>query len=63
MSEIFDPKELAILRGLPPRAAFERVKDAFYRDGRAGSDEFLDAFDELVALGILTPEQLEEYLS
>jgi hypothetical protein len=62
MPEIFDPEQIEILRGLPAREAFERVKDALYRNGGATSDEFLDAFDEMVALGILTPEQLEEYL-
>jgi hypothetical protein len=62
MPEIFDPQEIEILRGLAPRQAFERVKSRLYADGRAGSDEFLDAFDELVSLQILTPEQLEEFL-
>jgi hypothetical protein len=63
MPEILDPEQVEILRGLPAREAFERVKEALYRSGGATSDEFLDAFEEMVALGILTQEQLEEYLS
>jgi hypothetical protein len=62
MPEILDPEQIEILRGLPAREAFDRVKDALYRNGGATSEEFLDAFEEMVELGILTPEQLEEYL-
>ena len=60
MPEIFDPESVEKLRGLPAREAFERVKDALYRNGGATSDEFAAAFDEMVALGILTAEELEE---
>jgi hypothetical protein len=56
------PDEIERLRSLPPRQAFERVKDALYRSGHVRSDEFVDAYEQLVELGILTPEQLEEYL-
>ena len=62
MPEILDPEQIEILRGLPAREAFERVKDALYRRGGGTSDEFLDVFEQMVELGILTPEQLEEYL-
>ena len=59
----FHPDEIEVLRGLPPRQAFERVKDALYRAGSVSSDEFLDAYQQLVELGVLTLEQLEEFLA
>ena len=63
MPDILHADEIEVLRGLPPREAFERVKDALYRGGSASSDEFMDAYEQLVELGILTPEQLEEFLA
>jgi hypothetical protein len=62
MPEVIHPDEIEVLRSLPPREAFERVKDALYRRGSVSSDEFTDAYEQLVELGILTPEQLEEFL-
>jgi hypothetical protein len=59
--EIFDPESVETLKGLPAREAFERVKDALYRMGGATSEEFAEAFEEMVELGILTPEELEEF--
>ena len=61
MAEILDPDTVTRLRTLTPRAAFEQVKEALYRMGGASSDEFAEVFEELVALGILTEEQLEEF--
>ena len=63
MTGIFDPQEIESLRKLPAREAFERVKDALYRRGDAGSHDFLDAFQELVEAGVFTSEQLEEFLA
>ena len=59
----FHPDEIERLRRLPPRQAFEHVKDALYRSGSVRSDEFIDAYESLVEMGILTPEQLEEFLA
>ncbi|HET9298764.1 MAG TPA: hypothetical protein VFO11_02390 [Candidatus Polarisedimenticolaceae bacterium] len=59
----FHPDEIEVLRRLPPRQAFERVKDALYRSGHVRSDEFVDAYEQLVELGVLTQEQLEEFLA
>jgi hypothetical protein len=56
------PDEIEVLRGLPPQEAFERVKDALYRSGSVSSHEFMETYQELVEVGILTPEQLEEFL-
>lgn len=63
MPDVLHPDEIEALRTLPPREAFERVKDALYRGGAVRSDEFLEAYEQLVELGILTPEQLEEFLA
>ena len=62
MPEVIHPDEIEVLRRLPPRDAFERVKNALYKGGSVTSDEFLEAYDQMVELGILTAEQLEEYL-
>lgn len=61
MSVVFDPETLDRLRILPPRQAYEDVRDAVYRSGAVSSDDFLDAFEELVERGILTWEQIEEF--
>ena len=63
MAGIFDPEQIAELKRLPVREAFERVKNALYGSGDAGSDDFMDAFEELVEAGVFTPEQLEELLA
>ena len=63
MKGILHPDEIEVLRRLPPRQAFERVKDALYRGGSVTSDEFLDAYEQMVEEGVLTPEQLEEFLA
>jgi hypothetical protein len=39
------------------------VKSSVYRTGGATSEDFLDAYEELVEAGILSWEQIEEYES
>jgi len=58
----FDSETLDRLRAMEPRDAFEAAKDAVYRSGAVGSDDFLDAFDALVEAGVLTREQLDEFM-
>ena len=61
MAAVLDPETLERLRALSPQQAFEEVRDAVYRSGAVGSDEFLDAYEELVLHGILSWEQIEEF--
>jgi hypothetical protein len=61
MTTSFDSETLEKLRGMTPREAVEAVKDAVYRAGAASSDDFLDAYEELVERGILSWDQVEEF--
>ncbi len=61
MASVFDPETLEVFRKLSPRQAFEKVRDHVYRSGAATSDDFRDAFEELIDEGILTWEQVEEF--
>jgi hypothetical protein len=58
---IFDPETLARFRRTDPRETFWEVKSSIYRTGGASSEDFLNAFDELVDAGVLSWEQIEEF--
>ncbi len=58
---IFDPDTLERFRGASPRDVFWEAKAAIYRTGAASSEDFLDAFEEIVDAGILSWEQVEEF--
>ena len=61
MATVFDPDTLDELRALPPRAVYDRVREHLYRTGATGSDDFREAFEDLVEEGLLTWEQVEEF--
>ena len=61
MASVFDPETLDRIRMLPPRQAYEAVRDLVYQSGSRTSEDFRDAFEELVEHGILTWEQVEEF--
>jgi hypothetical protein len=61
MADLFDFETLEKLRALPPRDAYDVVKNALYKQGPTQSQDFLDAYEELVEEGILTWEQIEEF--
>jgi len=61
MTAVLDPETLLRLRTLSPRRAFEEVRNAVYRSGAVSSDDFLDAYEELVLHGVLSWEQIEEF--
>ncbi len=63
MASAFDSETLDLLRGLPPRQAFDTVKDMVYRSGASTSEDFREAYEDLVEHGILTWEQLDEFES
>lgn len=62
MSVEFDRETLERFRSMDPRDAFEAAKNAVYRTGPVSSDDFLDAFEALVEAGVLTREQLDEFM-
>ena len=57
----FDQETLERLRKLPPRQAFEQARAAVYRTGDAGSEDFLDMYDQLIREGILNRLEIEEF--
>jgi hypothetical protein len=61
MAPIFDPETLVRFRDLAPRTAFEETRILVYRSGGVTSEDFREAFEELVEHGILTWEQVEEF--
>ncbi len=61
MASVFDPETLEMFRTLPPRQVYDNARHLVYRSGATTSEDFRDAFEELVDHGILTWEQLEEF--
>lgn len=61
MPKVFDPETLEGFRGLSPREAFDRTRQLVYRSGARTSEDFRQAFEQLVEHGILTWEQIEEF--
>ena len=58
---IFERVTIERLRKASPRDAFWEVKASIYRMGNSTSEDFLNAFEELVDAGVLTWEQIEEF--
>jgi len=56
-----DEKTLERLRFLSPPEVLREVTDAIYGAGPAGSEDFLEVFEQLIEHGILTPEQVEAF--
>lgn len=61
MAEVFDPETLERLRTMTARQAFSVAKEAVYRSGPVSSDDFADAFEQLVDEGILSWEDVETF--
>ena len=61
MRQIFDPETLERWRGLGPRETYEQAREALYRMGASSSEDFRDAFDELVEMGLLSWETIENF--
>jgi hypothetical protein len=60
MPTTFAPETLERYRSMTPDEVIREVTDAVYRSGAASSDDFLDAFDELVERGVLSWDQVED---
>jgi hypothetical protein len=61
MAARLDPETLERLRTLPPREAFEECRRAVHRAGRAGSEDFLEIYEQLVEAGIVSWEEIEGF--
>jgi hypothetical protein len=61
MAARLDEKTIGRLRSMPPREAFRAAKRAVFGGAEVGSEDFLDAYEQLVEHGILTWDQVEEY--
>jgi len=61
MALVFDPETLDRLRTMTPRQAYSTAKNAVYGSGAVGSEDFLDAYEQMVDEGILTWEQVGEF--
>lgn len=57
----FDRETIERYRSLPADEAFEQVRSAVYRTGSVGSEDFLEAYEQLVREGVLTWEQIESF--
>ena len=60
MAEI-DPETLERFRTLAPRAVYDEVREALYRIGAVSSEDFREVFEDLVAEGILSWEEIEGF--
>ena len=62
MAEL-DPETLDRWRKLGPRAAFLEAREALHRLGATSSEDFLEAYEEMVREGVLTWEEIESFES
>jgi len=60
MAEL-DPETIDRLRTLAPRAVYDEVREALYRLGAVSSDDFREVYEDLVAEGILSWEEIERF--
>jgi hypothetical protein len=61
MATVLDPDTLQELRKLSPREAYDRMRQRVYESGATSSEDFREAYEQLVDHGILTWEQIEEF--
>jgi hypothetical protein len=61
MAMKLDRDTLDRFRTLSPRDAFREARSAVYATGAAGSEDFLNVYNQLVEGGILSWEQVEEF--
>ena len=61
MAMQFDRETIERLRALTPREAFEEARRAVFQAGGTGSEDFLDAYDQLVEAGLFTWDDVEAF--
>ena len=61
MAMRFDADTIDRLRAMPPEKAFRAAKDAVFGGHEVGSEDFLEACEQLVEQGVLTWDQVEDF--
>ena len=56
-----DEETIERLRSLGPEKAVVTARDAVFATEEAGSEDFLDLYEQLVEEGILSWDQVEQY--
>jgi len=56
----FDPETLERWRTMKPEIVYIEARTALHKAGARSSEDFIDAFEELVNEGILTWEGIED---
>jgi hypothetical protein len=56
----FDPETLDRWRRLGPEVTYNEARRALYSLGASSSEDFLDAYEELVDRGLLSWEEIEQ---
>ena len=61
MAVQFDAETIEKLRSMPPHDAFRIARNAVFATGDAGSEDFVEAYSQLVEEGILTWDEVEAF--
>jgi hypothetical protein len=61
MAVRLDAETIARFRTMSPEDVFRQVTDAVYAAGGAGSEDFLDVYEQLVEEGILRLDQVRPF--
>lgn len=61
MTVEFDEETLERLRRLPRPAAFDAARAALWGCGPVGSEDFLEAYAQLVEQGILSWDEIDQF--
>jgi len=56
-----DEQTIERLRSMGPEQAVGAARDAVFATGEAGSEDFLDLYEQLVEEGILSWDQVEQF--
>jgi len=56
----FDPDTVSRWEGQAPRTIYQEARTLLQRAGAESSGDFLEAFQELVDVGLLTWDQIDE---
>jgi len=61
MGVTFDPETLQRWERLGPATTYREARESLFRQGASSSEEFLDAFEELVDRGLLSWAEIEAF--
>lgn len=58
---VFEPELLRRWEQIGPAATYREAREHLFRQGASSSEEFLDAFEELVERGLLSWDEIETF--